>query len=47
MKILKFINYNQFGEATHVLVDGVMYEKIPYVKEWQKYITINKNNYVE
>ena len=47
MKKLKYVNYNQFGEPTHVLVDGVMYERVPYVKEWKKYITINKINYVE
>ena len=47
MKKLKYVNYNQFGEPTHVLVDGVMHERVPYVKEWKKYITINKINYVE
>ena len=47
MKKLKYVNYNQFGEPTHVLVDGVMHERVPYVKEWKKYITINGISYVE
>ena len=47
MKTLKFVNYNQFGEPTHVMVDGVMHERVPYAKEWRKYITINGKSYVE
>ena len=47
MKTLKFVNYNVHGEPTHVLVDGVLHERIKYAKEWRKYITINGKSYVE
>ena len=47
MKTLKYINYNIHGEPTHVLVDGVLHERISYAKEWRKYITINGKSYVE
>ena len=47
MKTLKYINYNVLGVPTDVLVDGVLHERIPYAKEWRKYITINGKSYVE
>ena len=47
MKKIKYINHNVHGVPTHVLVDGIMHERIPYAKEWKKYITINGISYVE
>ena len=33
--------------VTSIQVDGVLHERIPYAKEWRKYITINGISYVE
>tara|TARA_B100001248_G_C27214423_1_gene377306 strand:+ start:41 stop:181 length:141 start_codon:yes stop_codon:yes gene_type:complete len=46
MKTIKFTNPNLFGENQSVIVEGKVYNRIPYAKEYTKYITINGKSYV-
>ncbi len=46
MKTLKYTNYNVHGEAQSVQIDGKLYNRIPYAKQYNKYITINGKSYV-
>ena len=47
MKTIKYTNYNVHNVPQSVIVDGVMHDRVPYAKEWSKYITINGISYVE
>lgn len=47
MKTLKYTNHNVHNEPQGVLLDGKLYNRIPYAKEYTKYITINGKSYVQ
>ncbi len=47
MKTFKYTNPNVFGEPQDVIVDGERYYRVPYAKEYTKYITIKGKSYVK
>ena len=46
MKTLKYTNYNVHNEPQSVQIGGKLYNRIPYAKQYNKYITINGKSYV-
>ena len=46
MNTLKYTNYNVHNEPQSVLINGKLYNRIPYAKQYNKYITINGKSYV-
>ncbi len=46
MKTIKYTNYNVHNVPQSVLIDGKLYNRIPYAKQYNKYITINGKSYV-
>jgi hypothetical protein len=46
MKTIKYTNYNIHNEPQSVQVDGKLYNRVPYAKEYSAYITIKGKSYV-
>jgi len=46
MKTIKYTNYNVHNEPQSVIIDGKLHNRIPYAKQYNKYITINGKSYV-
>lgn len=46
MNKLKYTNYDVHGVPQSVLINGKLYNRIPYAKQYNKYITINGKSYV-